>query len=128
MLYHQQFKDLTHVSHQSKLLWFPTPWFIPYPRYVISKNNGFNEGNFWWLKVWDVGDKMITLSLTQLLRRFLFKIAEFQLAFMMIVLYFWNRKAPLKRLDPLESAKNNPKISKFGLSGQNLRENKRISY
>ena len=50
----------------------------------------------------------------------------FQLVYTMIVLYFWDRKCHFSDLTLLnKQKKNNPKISKFGLSGQNLRENTR---
>ena len=112
MVYHQQFKGLPHViiscfTSVEMLLWFPTPWFIPYKAKNFNKITlsvtGFPG---------DVADVMVTLSPTLL--RFLVEISEFQLAFMMIVLYFWKRKRHLCDLTLLNQQKIIPRFQNSG--------------
>ena len=126
MLYHQQFKGLTHVI----ISCFTSVEIIMVPNSLIHtlqiKTNFCQQIN-------DVGDGFCR-------RRNRFRWCNSHVVMTQISCWnFWisagfhddcfillKEKAPLMRLDPLESAKNNPKISKFGLSGQNLRENTRI--
>ena len=85
MLYHQQFKGLTHVIISCftsvEIIMVPNSLIHTLQSEKFQQNNAVGDGFSM-----DVADEIVTLSPTLL--RFLVEISEFQLAFMMIVLYF----------------------------------------